>query len=138
MLGRTEANSGSHGTLDYERPADANRGNTYNLSVRASDGRYYGYLEVTVAVTNLNEAPTIATISRTEFSQRENTTSILYTYRATDQDRSLDAIRWSVEGEDGDDFAIYSGMLTFRLLVGLCRAGGLEPGHPIPGYGGGR
>ena len=102
-------------TPDYERPADANRGNTYNLSVRASDGRYYGYLEVTVAVTNLNEAPIIATISRTEFSQRENTTSILYTYRATDQDRS-DAIRWSVEGEDGDDFAIYNGMLTFRLL----------------------
>ncbi len=102
-------------TPDYERPADANRDNVYNLSVRASDGRYYGYLEVTVAVTNLNEAPTIATISRTEFSQRENTTSILYTYRATDQDRS-DAIRWSVEGEDGDDFAIYNGMLTFRLL----------------------
>ena len=46
---------------------------------------------------------------------RENSISVLYTYRATDQDRD-DAITWSVGGTDGEDFAIYNGILTFRLL----------------------
>ena len=35
---------------DHERPADSGRDNVYNLSVRASDGRNYGYLAVTVTV----------------------------------------------------------------------------------------
>ena len=42
---------------DHERPADSRRDNVYNLSVRASDGRNYGYLEVTVIVEDVNEAP---------------------------------------------------------------------------------
>ena len=102
---------------DHERPADSNRDNIYEVTVRASDGRYYGTFAETemVTVTNVNEAPTITTKSRTEFSQRENATSVLHTYRATDQDRD-DVIRWSVEGSDRDDFAIYDGILTFRLL----------------------
>ena len=74
-----------------------------------------------VRVTNVNEAPVITTKSRTGFTQRENATSALHTYRATDPDRD-DAITWSVEGSDRDDFAIYDGILTFRLL----------PDHEIP------
>ena len=35
--------------------------NEYNFSVRASDGRYYGYLVVTVTVQDVNEAPAITT-----------------------------------------------------------------------------
>ena len=42
---------------DYELPADSGRDNVYNLSVRASDGRNYGYLAVTVTVEDVNEAP---------------------------------------------------------------------------------
>ena len=104
-------------TPDYERPADSNRDNIYEVTVRASDGRYYGTFAETemVAVTNVNEAPTITTKSRAEFTQRENATSVLHTYRATDPDRD-DVISWSVEGTDRDDFAIYDGILTFRLL----------------------
>ena len=100
---------------DYERPADSNRNNVYEVTVRPYDGRNYGSHEVTVTVMPVNEAPTITTKSRTELTQRENSTSVLYTYRATDQDRD-DVIRWSVEGTDRDDFAIYAGILTFRLL----------------------
>ena len=105
---------------DFERPADSNRDNVYEVIVRASDGQSYGMLAnpLTVTVTNLNEVPVITTRSRTEFTTRENSTSIVYTYRATDQDVS-DVIRWSVEGTDGGDFAIYNGMLTFRLLPDL-------------------
>ena len=103
---------------DYERPADSNRDNIYEVTVRASDGRTYGMLEepLRVTVREVNEAPVITTKNRTEFNLRENSTSILYTYRATDQDND-DTITWSVEGTDGEDFAIYNGILTFRLLA---------------------
>ena len=101
---------------DYECPADSNRDNIYEVTVRASDGRYYGMEEaLRVTVRAVNEAPEITTKSRTEFSRRENSTSILYTYRAVDQDKD-DVISWSVEGTDGEDFAIYNGILNFRLL----------------------
>ena len=105
---------------DYERPADANRDNVYEVTVRAYDGRTYGVLEETleVTVTQVNEAPVITTKNRTGFSLRENSTSNIYTYRATDQDRD-DVITWSVEGADGQDFAIYNGILNFRLLPDL-------------------
>ena len=46
---------------DYERPADSGRDNVYEVTVRASDGRYYGYLEATVTVTDVNEAPAVTT-----------------------------------------------------------------------------
>ena len=105
---------------DYERPADADRDNTYEVTVRAYDGRVYGMVAepLLVTVTEVNEAPVITTTSRTEFTIRENSTSTVYTYRATDQDVG-DVIRWSVEGTDGGDFAIYNGMLTFRRLPDL-------------------
>ena len=105
---------------DYERPADSDRDNVYEVTVRASDGSSYGMPEntLTITVSQVNEAPVITTKSRTEFSLRENSTSTIYTYRATDQDDS-DTIRWSVEGADGEDFAIYNGVLTFRRLPDL-------------------
>ena len=103
---------------DYERPADSDRNNVYEVTVRASDGRVYGAHDVMVTVTQVNEAPVITTKSRTEFTLRENFTAVLYTYRATDQDED-DAVTWSVEGADGGDFAIYKGILNFRLLPDL-------------------
>ena len=105
---------------DHERPADADRDNVYEVTVRAYDGRVYGMLEepLMITVTDVNEAPVITTRSRTEFTVRENSTSVLYTYRATDQDQN-NRIRWSVEGTDGRAFAIYNGMLTFRRLPDL-------------------
>ena len=97
---------------DYERPADSGRDNVYNLSVRASDGRNYGYLEVTVTVQDVNEPPTITTISRASFTYRENGKAALHTFRATDPERS--AITWSVTGTDRDDFTISeTGVLAF-------------------------
>ena len=97
---------------DHERPADSGRDNVYNLSVRASDGRNYGYLAVTVTVEDVNEAPTITTTSKTAFTYRENGTATIYTFRATDPERS--AIAWSVSGTDDDDFTISeTGVLSF-------------------------
>ena len=89
---------------DYERPADSNRDNVYSLSVRASDGRNYGYLAVTVTVTDIDEAPEITTTAKTEFAYRENGTAAVFTFSAADPEKS--AVAWSAEGADGDDFEI--------------------------------
>ena len=85
---------------DYERPADSNRDNVYEVEVRPYDGRYYGGFDVTVTVNDVNEPPTITTASAsaTALSVRtENRTSRLYTYRATDPEGGRDhhAGRWA-------------------------------------------
>ena len=96
---------------DHERPADSGRDNEYNFSVRASDGRLYGHLEVTVTVTAVNEPPEVTGTDR--FGYRENGTASLHTYRATDPERS--SIEWSLSGTDDDDFTIdaTTGVLSF-------------------------
>ena len=97
---------------DFERPADSNRDNTYNFSVRASDGRYYGTLDVTVTVEELNEAPEFRSGSTESFTYQENGTSDLYTYRATDPEGS--DVTWRLSGVDSSAFAISeSGVLAF-------------------------
>ena len=50
--------------------------------MRASDGRYYGYLEVTVTVEDVNEPPVVT--GTETFTYRENGKANLYTFRATD------------------------------------------------------
>ena len=101
---------------DFEAPADSGRDNVYDFSVRASDGRNYGYLEVTVTVEDVNEAPVITTTSRTSFTYRESGTATIYTFSAADPERGT--ISWSPGGADGDDFTITvdsrgRGVLTF-------------------------
>ena len=99
-------------TPNYESPADSNRNNEYLVSVRASDGRYYGYFAVTVTVEDVNEPPVINTGSRTEFTFRENGTGSLYTYRATDPERGT--ITWLKAGVDASFFTIDErGALSF-------------------------
>ena len=101
---------------DYEAPADSGRDNVYDFSVRASDGRNYSYLEVTVTVNDVNEALAITTTSKTSFTYRENGTATIYTFSATDPEGA--DITWSTGGADGDDFTIVAdsrgrGVLTF-------------------------
>ena len=98
---------------DHERPADSNRDNVYEITVRASDGRVYGAHDVTVTVEAVDEAPEFRSGSKDSFSYRENGTASLYTYRATDPEG--DEVAWSVSGADGGEFKIIeSGVLTFR------------------------
>ena len=74
---------------DHERPADSNRDNVYELTVSASDGRYYGTLEVEITVEAVNETPELKSGSTTDFAYRENETKAFYTYRATDPEGSV-------------------------------------------------
>ena len=92
-------------TPDHERPSDSNGDNEYVFTVQASDDRYYDTFEVTVTVAPVNEPPTITTTSRTEFTQPENRTSRLYTWRATDPEGGS-TITWSLGGADSRFFNI--------------------------------
>ena len=44
---------------DYENPADADLGNVYEVTVKASDGTYMDTLDVMVMVTNVDEMGTV-------------------------------------------------------------------------------
>ena len=85
---------------DYDRPADSDRDNVYEITIQPSDGRVLGSYPVTVTVTDVNEAPEIRSGSTTSFTQQENRTSRLYTYSATDPEEG--AVTWSVGGTDGN------------------------------------
>ena len=98
---------------DYDRPADSDRDNVYEITIQPSDGRVLGSYPVTVTVTDVNEPPEIRSGSTTSFTQQENRTSRLYTYSATDPEEG--AVTWSVGGTDGRLFTIDErGQFSFR------------------------
>ena len=98
---------------DHERPADSNRDNVYEVTVRASDGRYYGTLNVTVTVLAVDEAPEFQRNTQDSFAYQENGTPAIYTYRATDPEGS--DVTWSLSGTDSNAFSIgKTGVLTFN------------------------
>ena len=68
-------------------------------------------MNVTINVTNVNEAPVIASGPTTK-NVAENTTSV-DSYTATDVDMS-DTISWSVESGDSSLFTINNGVLEFQ------------------------
>ena len=102
---------------DYES-SDIGSDKAYNVTVRATevdDGdtqtlERTGRLAVTVAVTDVNEPPTVT--ENATPSVDENTTAVA-TYRATDPDERA-TITWSVEDPGASDFTITNaGALSF-------------------------
>ena len=106
---------------DYEMPADADRDNVYEVTVRASDGTLYVDRMVTVTVSDENEAPTILppglTVSGpSSRNYPENGTDAVGTYTASGSKAA--SARWTLEGDDRGDFKVdgsgESVMLKFR------------------------
>ena len=96
---------------DFERPADSNRDNEYQVTIRASDGRYYGTLDVTIAVEAVNEPPGIT--GNDAVTYQENGVASIATYRATDPEGG--AFAWGLSGADSRVFTISeTGVLTFN------------------------
>ena len=98
---------------DFENPADQNpQDNVYKLTVTASDGALTDTLDVTVTVSNVNEAPTITSGPVSE-NYQENGTAAVGKYTATDPEN--DTITWTLSGAGEDDLEIdsASGVLTF-------------------------
>ena len=97
---------------DFERPADSNRDNVYEMTVRASDGRYYGTLDATVTVQAVDESPEFRSGSQDSFVYKENGSSDIYTYRATDPEGA--DVAWGWSGTDSSAFTINeAGVLSF-------------------------
>ncbi len=97
---------------DYEIPADADRDNQYLITVQAEDETgHTGQFAVTVGVEDFDEPPEIVP-GLTEISYREDRTTTVATYRATDPEGA--EISWDLSGDDDDDFEINaSGVLSF-------------------------
>ena len=111
---------------DFDIPVDSDGDNIYNLQVRAEDGSKTGRLDVTVTVTNVNEAPSTPTGMAT-ITVPENTAGNLAQYSATDPDKD-DTVMWDVSGTDASAFRLdSSGNLAFDGT----------PDYDIPGDSGG-
>ncbi len=97
---------------DHEKPRDANKDNTYEVTVTASDGHLESSLDVEVTVTDVAEAILITGADTVGFA--ENSTVPVATYTATDPEGG--GITWRVEGADVSRFSIKeTGELSFNL-----------------------
>ena len=98
---------------NFETPTDVGdtaMNNTYVVTVKVADAAGLSDThELTVTVTNVNEAPEITTISttHTDFDVDENTATsdVIKTYEATDVDAAT-TLTWSLAGADAGDFTI--------------------------------
>ena len=85
---------------------------SYSVTVKADDGKGGSdTIDVTIAVTDVNEAPTVNGPS-TE-SHPENNSGTVATYTATDPERAVTSFTWTLSGDDAGDFLITGGVLTF-------------------------
>ena len=106
---------------DYEMPADANRDNVYEVTMRASDGTMYADRMVRVTVTKENEAPMILApgvrvSGPSSLDYAEKDTEAVGTYTASGSQAA--SARWKLEGDDAGDFRLdgsgMSRMLKFK------------------------
>ncbi|MBO6848410.1 MAG: cadherin domain-containing protein [Maricaulis sp.] len=95
---------------DFENPVDANGDNDYEITVTADDGTDQSSQNITITVTDENEAPVIT--SGAAFSVAENQTAA-FTGAATDDDG--DTLTYSLTGTDAALFNIdaNTGEVTF-------------------------
>ena len=104
---------------NYEMPADDGANNSYNVTVKVSDGSLSDVRDVTVTVTDVNEAPVITTTgsSHTSISVPEGTATseVLATYMANDPDAG-DSLTWFLFNHDAGDFTIVGGVLKFSSV----------------------
>ena len=99
---------------DFENPADNNTDNTYDLTLSVSDGANATSQAISVAVTNVNEAPTFAAASIDLEIDESSSSGVIYTFTASDLDG--DSLSYSLDGADAQHFAINvdSGDLSFN------------------------
>lgn len=100
---------------NFEAPLNASRDNVYSITVAASDGSLQSLpVDVTIAVQNVNEAPTITSPSTARFL--ENAEGIAYQANGVDPDAGA-IVRWSLSGDDARFFSIDLGTGAMRFLA---------------------
>ena len=98
---------------DFETPQDANTDNTYQLELSVFDGANTSTQAITVAVTNVDEAPSFAAATQ-DLPVNENSSGAVYQAQATDPEGA--ALTYSASGADASLFTLddSSGDLTFK------------------------
>ena len=93
--------------LDFEATASQKENNQYEVEVTATDPfGEVGTVMVTIEVTDVDEAPSVAT-GPTTISHAENVTALAgATYTGTDPEDAIEILKWSVSGADSSKFAI--------------------------------
>jgi VCBS repeat-containing protein len=111
---------------NYEAPGDTGGNNVYDVMIGASDGTVTTTKDVTITVTNVNEAPVITSGAAASFA--ENGSGTVYTAAATDPDVGA-TLTYSISGADASMFNIdaATGAVTFKSL----------PNYEAPGDAGG-
>ena len=111
-LGGTDAASfgivSTSGQLQTKAALDYETKNAYSVTVTASDGTLTDTIDITINVTNINEAPTFTDGDSTTRAIAENTaagTNIGNAIAATDAD-SADTLTYSLSGTDAASFSI--------------------------------
>ena len=95
--------------LDYENPSDANRDNTYQFMVQASDDKVVAFRKASVQVTDATDnvsPPTITGSSAVDFA--ENGTGAVATYTVNDPENA-ETVWLPLEGADRRRLEISSG-----------------------------
>lgn len=76
---------------DYENPSDANTNNIYVVNVRASDGTLFNDQQVTVTVTNANDAPALDRNTGATVAEGAPVTITSAMLHVSDQDQAASA-----------------------------------------------
>lgn len=103
---------------DFEKPADKDKDNVYDVTVEISDGKLSDTQDLKVTVTNVNEAPVITSNGgkdKAALKVAENKTAVT-TVKASDPDAGAKLV-YSIAG--GADKALFkigakTGVLSFR------------------------
>lgn len=100
---------------DYEAPTDADRNNSYKVMVSVSDGSSTDTQELSIQVTDLDEAPVIAGGPAIAVSTWENRNAVISRISASDPEGRIISYN-IVGGPDQDKFAMLSstGEFGFR------------------------
>ena len=98
---------------DFESPQDSDGDNVYQLELSVYDNAYSTKTNISVAVTNVDEAPSFASATQ-NLSLNENTSGSIYTAQATDPEGAT--LTYSASGTDAGLFDLdsASGELTFK------------------------
>ena len=102
--------SGMSVMLRFRSSPDHEAQGTYMVTLKADDGTYMDERNVTIMVTDEDEAPTI--VGEDTINYPENGTGAVETYTAMDPEEAT--ITWSLAGADASAFDITDGVLTFK------------------------
>ena len=98
----------------FENPQDQNQDNTYDLEISVSDSTHSTSVDLSVEVSDVDEAPQFAQDAEAiEVPENTSTARIIYTAAAVDEDG--DTITYALSGTDATHFILNSttGALSF-------------------------